>query len=100
MPISCEQIRHHALVASAGDPLAWDYPVESLHDVIGVITHLWTEMENAEDDYENTSTVQFLQAMAAWLSSFPQSYMNTGQAIPDPDWRFLADVLRAAATYE
>ena len=85
---------------SGGDPLASNYPVESLHDVIVVITHLWTKIENGEPDYENTSTVRFLQSMAAWLSSFPQSYVNTGQPIPDPDWRFLADVLRAAATYE
>lgn len=38
--------------------------------------------------------------MEAWLGAFPQSYLNTGQQVPEPDWRFVADVLRAARIYE
>lgn len=83
-----------------GDPLAYDYPVESLHDLIAVVTSLWTNLQAHPDQWENPTLEQFLQAMAAWLASFPQMYVNLGRPVPEPDWQFVADVLRAARVCE
>lgn len=84
----------------AGDPLAFDYPVESAQDLIVVVTRLWTDFQARPEEWENPTLDGFLQAMAAWLSTFPQVYVNNKQPIPDPDWKFLADCLRAARIYE
>jgi len=83
-----------------GDPLSTDYPVESLNDLIAVITALWTKLESDPEAFENGDLRSFLMAMASWLASFPQFYVNTGRAVPEPDWRFVADCLRAARVYE
>ena len=83
-----------------GDPLAYDYPVESAQDLIAVITHLWTNLQAHPEQWENQTLDSFLQAMAAWLSTFPQVYINTERPIPEPDWKFVADCLRAARIYE
>jgi hypothetical protein len=80
--------------------LSSDYPVDSCRDLIAVVTHLRTDLEANPDEWENPTLDRFLEAMAAWLSAFPQSYVNTGRPVPTPDWRFGADVLRAASTYE
>ncbi len=83
-----------------GNPLSSEYPVESRNDLIAVITALWTKLESDPESFENGDLGSFLVAMAAWLSSFPQSYINTGQPIPEPDWKFVADCLLAARVYE
>ena len=83
-----------------GDPLASSYTVESARDLIAVITSIRWNLSNRPDEFENPTLERFLDAMAAWLSSFPQSYVNTGQPIPEPDWRFAAALLRAARVYE
>jgi hypothetical protein len=83
-----------------GDPLALDYPVQSLHDLIAVVTALGSDLVAHRDQWENPTLEGFLQAMAAWLATFPQAYVNLGKAVPQPDWQFVADVLRAARVYE
>ena len=82
------------------DPLAADYSVQSVGDLIVVITRLRSDLAENPDGWENPTLDRFLEAMAAWLSAFPQSYVNCGQDVPKPDWRFVADVLRAARVYE
>ena len=83
-----------------GDPLASDYPVESLHDLIAVVTSLWTDLQAHPDEWENPTLEEFQRGMAAWLATFPQMYVNLGKAVPQPEWQFVADVLRAARVYE
>jgi hypothetical protein len=87
-------------MAHGGDPLASSYSVESARDLIAVVTSLRSELIERPEEWENATLEHFLDAMAAWLSAFPQSYVNTGEAVPNPDWRFVADVLRAARVYE
>ena len=82
------------------NPLAFDYPVESAEDLVAVITHLRTNLQERPEEWENQTLDSFLEAMGAWVSTFPQVYINTGQAIPEPDWNFVADCLRAARIYE
>ena len=92
-------VEHHAGVRP-GDPLAFDYPIESVQDVLAVLTHLRTNLESDPDCWENPTLPRFLEAMSAWLSTFPQVYINLDEPVPDADWKLLADCLRAARIYE
>ena len=87
-------------MTQGGEPLAPDYPVGSAGDLISVIAALRSDLIERPDDWENATLERFLDAMAAWLSAFPQPYINTGEAVPDPHWRFVADLLCAARIYE
>lgn len=92
-------VEHNAGVRP-GDPLAFDYPIESIQDVLVVLTHLRTSLESDPDSWENPTLPRFLEAMSAWLSTFPQVYINLDKPVPDADWNLLADCLRAARIYE
>ncbi len=83
-----------------GNPFSIDYPVESVNDLIAVITAMWSDLEANPESWENAELGVFLQAMASWLSTFPQVYVNLKEPIPEPDWKFVADCLRAARIYE
>ena len=87
-------------MAHGGDPLAFEYEVNDMRDLIAVITHLRTHLAAHPDEWENLTLDDFLGAIASWLAVFPQSYINNGQPTPEPDWRFVADVLRAGRIYE
>lgn len=65
-----------------------------------MVTHLRTDLATHPESWENGTLDRFLDAMAAWLATFPQPYVNHGIDMPDPDWRFVADLLRAARIYE
>ena len=83
-----------------GDPLSSDYPVNDVGALISVITHLRTNLAAHQDEWENRTLDDYLGAIAAWLASFPASYVNNHQPVPQPDWRFVADVLRVGRIYE
>jgi hypothetical protein len=87
-------------MVNGSDPLGSDYSVESAHDLVAVVTRMRTDLAENPDGWENPTLERFLEAMAAWLAMFPQSYVNTDQVVPNPDWRFVADVLLAARVYE
>ena len=87
-------------MAHGGDPLSSDYDVNDVRDLIVVITHLRTHLAAHEEEWENRTIDDYLAAIAAWLASFPASYVNNGQPVPNPDWRFVADVLRVGRVYE
>ena len=65
-----------------------------------MITALRSDLEANPEMWENPDLGRFLAAMAAWLSTFPQVYINLDKRIPEPDWKFVADCLRAARVYE
>ena len=87
-------------MAHGGDPLAFDYAVDDVRDLIVVVTHLRTHLAAHPDEWVNPTLESFLDAIASWLAAFPQSYINNGQPVPSPDWRFVADVLRVGRIYE
>jgi hypothetical protein len=87
-------------MADGRDPLAFDYEVNDVHDLVAVVAYMRSHLAAHPDEWENDTIDRFLAAIAAWLDAFPQSYLNTGQAVPTPDWRFVADVLRVGRIYE
>jgi hypothetical protein len=50
--------------------------------------------------WENATIPAYLEAMAAWLESFEQFYVNTGRQPPADGWTVFAAALQAAAIYE
>ena len=87
-------------MAHGGDPLAFDYEVNDVRDLLVVITRLRTHLARHPDEWENPTLESFLEASSGWLASFPQSYINMGHPVPSPDWQFVADVLRVGRIYE
>jgi hypothetical protein len=87
-------------VAAASDALSSDYPVTSAEDLIAVVSRLRTSLAEGPEDWSNSTLDRYLEAIGAWLTTFPQSYTNLGVEVPDPGWRFVADVLRVGRIYE
>lgn len=50
--------------------------------------------------WENQTIPAYLEAMAAWLESYEQSYINTGKPVPADGWTIFAHALQAATIYE
>jgi len=42
----------------------------------------------------------YIEAMAAWLESYEQVYINAGPSVPTDGWTVFAAALQAAAIYE
>lgn len=69
-------------MTDGGDPLSSDYPVRSVQDLIAVLTHLRSDLDENPDHWENPSLDRFLRALAAWLSAFPRSYVKHDSRSP------------------
>ena len=87
-------------MANGDDSLASSYSVGSARDLITVVTSLRSDLIERPEEWENVTLERFLDAMAAWLAAFPQSYIDADESVLEPEWRFVADLLRAARIYE
>jgi hypothetical protein len=71
------------------------------HDVIEVLRRLLGQWDAGEPArWENATVPAYIEAMAAWLEGYEQSYINTGRAVPTDGWTVFAAALQAAAIYE
>jgi hypothetical protein len=52
------------------------------------------------EDWENVTVPQFLEAMAAYLGSYENTWTNRGQVPPTDGWVVFEDALKAARFYE
>ena len=50
--------------------------------------------------WENVILSSYLEALAAWLRSYEQLYINTGKPVPEDVWEIMAAAVRAATIYE
>ena len=73
---------------------------DSRKSFIDSVLRLSENIRNSPDDFENTLTSDFLDALAAWVCDMDGYYANVGTSIPKPDWSFIETVLKAAAVYE
>jgi hypothetical protein len=73
--------------------------IESKEALISLIQKLSSEDSGA---WENISTTDFLEALAAWLESADGFYRNFNLETRSekPSWQLFADALRAATIYE
>ena len=60
------------------------------------------DLLTAPDSWENTSLVDFLDAMQAYAGDIQEIYDGAGQSInaDKPSWQTFADILRGASIYE
>ncbi len=71
------------------------------HDVVGVLRSLLSQWEAGQPvGWDNATIPAYLEAMAAWLDSYQQAYVNTGRAVPGDGWTVFVAALQAAAFYE
>lgn len=67
----------------------------SVHAVLAGIAELCGELRQGQvEDWENTTLLQFLEAMHAWLETMGP---RVGEK---PSWKFVEAMVRAAKIYE
>jgi hypothetical protein len=87
-------------MAKSHHPLSTEYQVESVDDLVELLKALTVDLDANPGAWENPTLERFLEAMTAWLETFPQAYINLNRPVPKPDWSFMADCLLAATAYE
>lgn len=82
-----------------GPPVENDYKrVQSKEALIALLNSL---AQQDTDNWENMSTQDYLQALAAWLESSDAFYDNAKIPIShSPSWQLFADAMQAATIYE
>jgi uncharacterized protein (DUF1810 family) len=85
-----------------GDPATLaPLTVDSKGDFVRFVEELRADLAKNPDEWENPTLDRFLEAMAAWVTASDNFYRNTGRPVPDNvSWRFFAEALAAARTYE
>ncbi|EEM93578.1 hypothetical protein bthur0013_49240 [Bacillus thuringiensis IBL 200] len=54
-----------------------------------------------KDEWENVEVETYLEALNGWLGDYEGVYINQGEKIPENiPWKFIAQMLLAAAHYE
>ncbi|WP_198359044.1 DUF7660 family protein [Streptomyces fildesensis] len=75
--------------------------VDSREALVAHIIDLRADFLHRDDEWENPTLEQYLEALAPWIRSSPNWYRNFGQEMPvDGDWTFFARALSAAEIYE
>ena len=75
--------------------------VNSKRDFVQFVEELHADLAESPDEWENPTLDRFLEAIAAWASASDNYYRNTARPVPDnASWRFFAEVLAAARSYE
>lgn len=75
--------------------------IKTHEDLAEFIRDLQASLNEESSKWENTDLSSFLEAMAAWLDDMDGYYKNRGEPVPtQPDWKFVAGLLKAASVYE
>ena len=75
--------------------------VNSKTDFVQFVARLRADLTENPDAWENPTLDRFLEAMAAWVAASDDYYRNLGSPVPDNvTWRFFAEALTAARSYE
>jgi len=75
--------------------------IEGELEIIAVLRQLVSDWRaGPPDHWENWTIPAYLEAMAAWLEVYEQTYINAGRPIPTDGWAVFRQALEAAAAYE
>jgi hypothetical protein len=75
--------------------------VNSKSDFVRFVQGLRADFAANPGQWENPTLDDFLEAMAAWVAVYEHAYRNTGRPVPENvNWRFIAELLAAARSYE
>ena len=74
--------------------------LRSKEDFIVFMKVLQNRLKN-DDDWENKSLSDYLEAIQRWVEDMDGYYANMNKAIPENcDWKVMAEILHAASMYE
>lgn len=80
------------------DKTSFVYTREDLAVFVHELAH---NLRTRPQEWENTTLVTYLEAMASWIEDAEGYYVNSGQPVPkQPSWQNLAEILQAAKHYE
>lgn len=75
--------------------------VRTRRDLVDFLDALLSDLEADPDGWENPSLDAYLEALARWLGSMDQLFINTERPVPDaPTWQLMGLALLAAKTHE
>ena len=70
-------------------------------DVANIIEQMTADLQAHPSEWENHTLERFLEALACYLPSQQQVYINNGEPYPvTPTWKLFAEALVAATGYE
>lgn len=77
-------------------------PVSAGRDeLVMVIKQLAREADAGQtEEWENVTLSAYLEALAAWLKSYENAYINTDRAVPQDPWEIMKTAFTAATIYE
>jgi len=63
-------------------------PVRAGRDeLVAVVQELAREVHAGQtEEWENVTLPAYLEALAGWLKSYENAYINTGRAVPENPW--------------
>ncbi|KOY37918.1 hypothetical protein NB614_20745 [Vibrio parahaemolyticus] len=71
--------------------------VKSKAELLSLIESLSSENDKC---WENSSAIDFIQALGAWLNDAEGYYKNVDLDVNEASWQLFADALQAARNYE
>ncbi len=75
--------------------------IRTRSDLVDFLHALRSNLEGDPDGWENRSLDDYLDALARWLGSMEQLFINTGRPVPnDPTWQLMGRAVLAAKSYE
>ncbi|HFR4149928.1 DUF7660 family protein [Bacillus bombysepticus] len=75
--------------------------VNSKEDLLKFLVYLQKDFKVNKDEWENVEVETYLEALNSWLGSCESVYINQREKFPENiSWKFIAQMLLAAAHYE
>ncbi|MGN4425334.1 DUF7660 family protein [Bacillus cereus group sp. MYBK30-1] len=75
--------------------------VNSKEDLLKFIIYLQKDFKENKEEWENVEVENYLEALNGWLGDCEGFYMNFEEKMPENiPWKFIAQMLLAAAYYE
>jgi hypothetical protein len=80
------------------DPMTRHFAVWDPRDLATVVAAIRADLATSAGRVAGLTLDEFLVAMASWLTSYPQPYLDAGTSVEDVTGRLFADALLAAAS--
>lgn len=70
-------------------------------ELVAAIQELAREVYAGQtEEWENVTLPAYLEALAGWLKSYENAYINTDRPIPQDPWEIMKTAFTAATIYE
>lgn len=89
---------HHGGKEPELDPLSRRFPVWEPSDLATIVGAIRSDLADRSQDGSAPTLDEFLGLVQAWLSAYPQHYLDADGCVEDLGGRLFADALLAAAS--